>query len=64
LPRAVEFQAQTDLNKVISNFQRATGTTLTANSVEITKDLNALRFIFRCPTEFGSRIFSAKKDEE
>ena len=61
--RAVELQAQTDLNKAISNFQRATGTTLTANSVEITKDLNAPRFIFRRPIEFGSRIFSAKKDE-
>lgn len=61
--RGRELQAQTDLNKAISAFQRATGTTLTANSVQITKDINAPRFIFSRP-EFGSRIFTAKKDEE
>jgi len=59
--RGRELQAQTDLNKSISEFQRATGTTLTANSVEIT-DINApSRFILRRPTEFGSRIFRANK---
>ncbi len=62
--RANELQAQTDLNKAISTFQRATGTTLTANSVEITKDVNTPDFIFRRPVEFGSRIFTAKKNEE
>lgn len=61
--RGRELQAQTDLNKAISVFQRATGTTLSANSVEITKDVNMPNFIFRRPFELGSRIFTAKKDE-
>jgi hydrophobic/amphiphilic exporter-1 (mainly G- bacteria), HAE1 family len=61
--RAGELQAQTDLNKAISNFQRVTGATLSANSVEITDKINAPRFNFRRPVEFGSRIFTAKKDE-
>jgi outer membrane protein TolC len=33
--RSRELQAQTDLNKAISEFQRATGTTLTANNVSV-----------------------------
>lgn len=33
--RSRELQAQTDLNKAISEFQRATGTTLTANNVTV-----------------------------
>ena len=33
--RGRELQAQTDLNKAISEFQRATGTTLTANNVTV-----------------------------
>ncbi len=61
--RAGELQAQTDLNKAISNFQRVTGATLSANSVEITDNIDAPRFNFRRPVEFGSRIFTAKKDE-
>jgi len=61
--RAAELQAQTDLNKAISTFQRVIGTTLTANSVEITDNINAPRFNFRQPFEYGSRIFTAKKDE-
>ncbi|HEY8559078.1 MAG TPA: TolC family protein [Pyrinomonadaceae bacterium] len=62
--RAVELQAQTDLNKAVSTFQRVTGSTLTANSVEITDNINAPRFNFRRPFEFGSRIFTAKKQNE
>ncbi|HEY0462550.1 MAG TPA: TolC family protein [Pyrinomonadaceae bacterium] len=61
--RAIELQAQTDLNKAISTFQRVIGTTLTANSVEITDNVNAPRFNIRRPFEFGSRIFTAKKNE-
>ena len=34
--RSRELQAQTDLNKAISEFQRSTGTTLTANNVTVT----------------------------
>jgi HAE1 family hydrophobic/amphiphilic exporter-1 len=61
--RAIELQAQTDLNKAVSTFQRVIGTTLTANSVEISDNINAPRFNFRRPFEFGSRIFTAKKQE-
>ena len=35
IARSRELQAQTDLNKAIANFQRATGTTLTANNIEV-----------------------------
>ena len=61
--RGRELQAQTDLNKAISEFQRATGTTLTANSVEITKEITP-KFLFRRPIEFGSSIFRAKTETE
>ena len=61
--RGSELQAQTLLNKAVSSFQRATGSTLSANSVEITDKVNDERFKFRRPIDFGSRIFSAKKDE-
>lgn len=57
--RGKELQAQTDLNKAISNFQRAIGTTLEANSVEITKEITPSRFIIRNPNDFGSRVFTA-----
>ncbi|MEP6901610.1 MAG: TolC family protein [Actinomycetota bacterium] len=60
--RAGELQAQTDLNKAISTFQRVTGATLSANSVEITDNINVPRFNFRRPFELGSRIFTAKKN--
>jgi HAE1 family hydrophobic/amphiphilic exporter-1 len=59
--RGRELQAQTDLNKAISEFQRATGTTLSANSVEITKEITP-RFLFRRPIEFGSSIFKTKTE--
>ncbi len=45
--RGRELQAQTDLNKAISNFRRAVGTTLEVNRVEITKELTPSRFIVR-----------------
>lgn len=61
--RSNELQAQTLLNKAVSDFQRSTGTTLSANSVEITDKINDERFKFRRQIEFGSRIFSAKKAE-
>lgn len=35
--RSRELQAQTDLNKAISNFQLATGNTLTVNKIDVTK---------------------------
>ena len=57
--RGNELQAQTFLNKAISDFERATGTTLSANRVEISKD-SSLNFIKSPPVEFGSRIFTAR----
>lgn len=36
--RSRELQAQTDLNRAISEFQRATGTTLTANNVDVSEN--------------------------
>lgn len=40
--RGRELQAQTDLNKAISEFQRATGTTLTANNVTVSEGRNLI----------------------
>ena len=37
IARSRELQAQTDLNKAISEFQRATGTTLSANNVTVSQ---------------------------
>ena len=55
--RSRELQAQTDLNKAISEFQRATGTTLSANNVTVTQnhDFNALPD--RRNTAFGGGFF-------
>ncbi len=50
--RSNELQAQTTLNKAISDFQRATGLTLSANNVSITKDSNAPKTFFRPKTDF------------
>ncbi len=61
--RSNELQAQTFLNKAVSAFQRVTGTTLSANSVEITDKITDQRFKFKRQVDFGSRIFSAKKEE-
>ncbi len=50
--RGRELQAQTDLNKAISEFQRATGTTLTANKITVADNLNFLRENKRTTTAF------------
>jgi outer membrane protein TolC len=41
--RGRELQAQTDLNKAISEFQRSTGTTLSANNVTVTDGANLIK---------------------
>lgn len=41
--RSRELQAQTDLNVAISEFQRSTGTTLSANSVDISSGTNLIK---------------------
>ncbi len=45
--RGQELQAQTDLNKAISEFQRVTGTTLSANNVSINDGAITSKFVFR-----------------
>ncbi|HSK74041.1 MAG TPA: TolC family protein [Pyrinomonadaceae bacterium] len=55
--RSRELQAQTDLNKAISEFQRATGTTLSANNVTISENTNLIKTNVR-RTTFSSRIFT------
>lgn len=42
IARGRELQAQTDLNKAISAFRRATGSTLTANNVTVTDGTNLI----------------------
>ena len=48
--RGRELQAQTDLNRAISEFQRATGLTLSANNVSVSSGGN----IFRRPSQTNS----------
>ncbi len=52
--RSRELQAQTDLNKAISEFRRATGTTLSANSVDISDGTNFIKRNVRGTTAFNT----------
>ena len=61
--RGRELQAQTDLNKAISGFQRATGTTLTANNVSINDGTNAPKFSFRATTAFNANLLKNTQQE-
>ncbi|HUR98589.1 MAG TPA: TolC family protein [Pyrinomonadaceae bacterium] len=56
--RSRELQAQTDLNKAISEFQRATGTTLSANNVTVSQKLEFNYVPNRKNTAANSRFFS------
>ena len=56
--RGRELQAQTDLNKSISEFQLATGTTLTANSVTVTENRNLIKRDFRPSIVRNTRILT------
>ena len=53
--RGRELQAQTDLNKAISEFQRATGTTLSANNVTVSDGTNLIKSQIRRTTAFNTR---------
>jgi HAE1 family hydrophobic/amphiphilic exporter-1 len=55
--RGRELQAQTDLNKAISEFQRATGTTLTANNVTVSDGRTLVRTGPRRTVSFRTQIF-------
>lgn len=61
--RGRELQAQTDLNKAISEFQRATGTTLAANNVTVSNSRDFIKTNTRPTTAFNSRFFT-KSDEK
>lgn len=52
--RGRELQSQTDLNKAISEFQRATGTTLSANNVSVTEGASLIKNNSRRTTAFNS----------
>jgi HAE1 family hydrophobic/amphiphilic exporter-1 len=56
--RSRELQAQTDLNKAISEFQRATGTTLAANNVTVSQRHEFTYLPNRRNTAFNSRFFT------
>ena len=56
--RSRELQAQTDLNKAISEFQRATGTTLSANNVTVSQKQEFQYVPNRKNTAANSRFFS------
>ena len=49
--RGRELQAQTDLNKSIAEFQRATGSTLDANNVSVRTDGPARELQMRAPAQ-------------
>lgn len=55
--RGRELQAQTDLNKAISEFQRATGTTLSVNNVTVTENRDMFITPGRRNTALNSRFF-------
>ncbi|CAN5359523.1 hypothetical protein BH20ACI1_BH20ACI1_13670 [soil metagenome] len=56
--RSRELQAQTDLNKAISEFQRATGTTLSANNVSVSDGATLIKTNIRRTTAFNSGFFT------
>ena len=56
--RGRELQAQTDLNKAISEFQRATGTTLSANNVSVTDGTTFTKTGVHTTTAFNTKFFN------
>ena len=60
--RGRELQSQTDLNKAISEFQRATGTTLLANNVTVSDGGNLIKTNSRRTTAFNSGFFTKSKE--
>jgi HAE1 family hydrophobic/amphiphilic exporter-1 len=62
--RGRELQAQTDLNKAISEFQRATGTTLSANNVSINNGTASPKFSIRPSLVYSANINDEKESEK
>jgi outer membrane protein TolC len=61
--RGRELQAQTDLNKAISTFQRATGTTLSANNVSVSDGTNLIINPLRRQTTFSTKVFNQTEEK-
>ena len=61
--RGRELQAQTDLNKAISEFERSTGTTLSANNVSVTDGTSFIKTNIRRTTAFNSGFFTKSADK-
>ena len=61
--RGRELQAQTDLNKAISEFQRATGTTLSANNVTVTEGTNLIKSSTGRSIVMNSKDFSKSRNK-
>ncbi len=61
--RSRELQSQTDLNKAISEFQRATGTTLSANNVTVSDGANLIRTNMRRTTAFNRGFFNQAEEK-
>ncbi len=59
--RGRELQAQTDLNKAISEFQRATGNTLSANNVTVTDGRSLIQDENRIKFAVNSRFFELRR---
>jgi HAE1 family hydrophobic/amphiphilic exporter-1 len=59
--RGRELQAQTDLNKAISEFQRATGTTLSANNVSVSEGTTLK--ILRRQNAFNTQNFNQTQEK-
>jgi HAE1 family hydrophobic/amphiphilic exporter-1 len=55
--RGRELQAQTDLNRAISEFQRATGTTLSANNVSVSSNQTLTTAPGRSTSMLGGSFF-------
>ncbi len=62
--RGRELQAQTDLNKAISEFQRSTGTTLSANNVTVSGGGSLQKTGFRRDTALNVPVRTKAKTEE
>ncbi|CAN5489252.1 hypothetical protein BH18ACI1_BH18ACI1_11990 [soil metagenome] len=61
--RGRELQAQTDLNKAISEFQRATGTTLSVNNVSVSDGANLIKTNIRRTTAFNTGFFTKAEEK-
>lgn len=61
--RGRELQAQTDLNKAISTFERATGTTLSANNVSVSDGKNLTINPLRRQFTFNAKPFNQAEEK-